>query len=220
MQLRKQVCKYVRFKTTGTPRFPQHVFVRSHKSLSSSARTHRHHKMPFSSKLSPTIYLSPSLLSPNLSVCSSFSLPPSPYLYLLFLSIFRTLSTFTAFSFLLSFLLLSLSLYLLLCFSLSHALSLILSLSFSLPFFLTLNPSLFIFSRCLLLSLALSLSLVTAFSLSLSFISLTSHHAGAETMNGKQVTVACVSVDRKTRIMLRRLQARGDGALGPQPLRT
>ena len=77
MQLRKQVCKYVRFKTTGTPRFPQHVFVRSHKPLSSSARTHRHHKMPFSSKLSPTIYLSPSLLSPNLSVffLLSLSLP-------------------------------------------------------------------------------------------------------------------------------------------------
>ena len=77
MQLRKQVCKYVRFKTTGTPRFPQHVFVRSHKPLSSSARTHRHHKIPFSSKPSPTIYLSPSLLSPNLSVffLLSLSLP-------------------------------------------------------------------------------------------------------------------------------------------------
>ena len=161
MQLRKQVCKYVRFKTTGTPRFPQHVFVRSHKPLSSSARTHRHHKMPFSSKLSPTIYLSPSLLSPNLFVFSSFSLPPSPYLYLLFLSIFRTLSTFTAFSFLLSFLLpfaLSLSLFFFFCVFRYRTLSLsfFLYLSLALPFFLTLNPSLYIFSRSLALSLSLS----------------------------------------------------------------
>ena len=220
MQLRKQVCKYVRFKTTGTPRFPQHVFLRSQKPLSSSARTHRHHKMTFSSKPSPTIYLSPSLLSPHLSLSFFFFLSPSLSLSLSLISLALSHSLYLH-CFLFSSLLLApfaLSLSLSYCVFRYRTLSLsfFLSLSLFLFFSLLIPPSLFF----LALSRSLALSLVTAFSLSLSFISLTSRHAGAETMNGKQVTVACVSVDRKTRIMLRRLQARGDGALGPQPLRT
>ena len=219
MQLRKQVCKYVRFKTTGTPRFPQHVFVRSHKPLSSSARTHRHHKMPFSSKPSPTIYLSPSLLSPNLSVffLLSLSLPLPISIYYFSRSFALSLPSLLSLFFSPS-CSLSLSLYLSYCVFRYRTLSLsfFLSLSLFLFFSLLIPPSLFF----LALSRSLALSLVTAFSLSLSFISLTSRHAGTETMNGKQVTVACVSVDRKTRIMLRRLQGRWDGALRPQPLRT
>ena len=138
MQLRKQVCKYVRFKTTGTPRFPQHVFVRSHKPLSSSARTHRHHKMPFSSKLSPTIYLSPSLLSPNLSVFFLLSLSlPLPISISYFsrsfaLSLPSLLSLFFSPSCSLSLSLsISLTVFFAIARSLSHSFSLFLSSFFS-----------------------------------------------------------------------------------------
>ena len=135
--MRKQVCKYVRFKTTGTPRFPQHVFVRSHKPLSSSARTHRHHKMPFSSKPSPTIYLSPSLLSPNLSVffLLSLSLPLlisiSYFSRSFALSLPSLLSLFFSPSCSFRSLSLSLTVFFAIARSLSHSFSLFLSSFFS-----------------------------------------------------------------------------------------